>query len=157
MNLEDFIQKEPVPKEEKVEKPKNVGLFDFLKGATEFKTDFDFTDATIEKAYDQYMINRFLSMQENLIFFAEKLNTLNNLTNEDHYAMIKSAIPQDKYPWYNYVKGKKDLTGKEKRYIAHYFEIGLRDAHDYIDQMDDEEIEEILDTYRYGKNQMIKV
>jgi len=55
------------------------------------------------------------------------------------------------------MKKAKDLTEKEKRYIAHYFEIGLSEAEEYIRQMDMEEINDVLKKYKYGKNEMIKI
>ena len=156
MNLKDFIQKEPEVIKEKVVKPKRLSIFDILNAATINKTDLDFEDDEVKKAYDQYMINRWLSMDEDLIFLAEMLTTTHNLTDEDHFNMIKSALPQDKF-YIKYMKRKKDLTEKEKRYIAHYFEIGLKDAEDYINQMEEEDITEILNTYVYGNNEMIQV
>ncbi len=157
MNLLDFIQKDPVhEKLGNVAKAKRLTIFDILGAATIKKTDLDFTDDDVCKAYDQYMINRWLSMDKDLIFFAEMLTTLHNLSDEDHFNMIKAALPQERF-YLKYIKRKKDLTDKEKRYIAHYFEIGLSEAQDYIHQMDEEEISDILNKYKYGKNSIIKV
>ena len=156
MDLRDFIQKEPEVVKEKVVKPKRLSIFDILNAATIEKKDLDFNDEEVRKAYDQYMINRWLSMDESLIFLAEMLTTTKNLTDEDHFNLIKAALPREKF-YIKYIKRQKDLTEKEKRYIADYYEIGLKDAEDYIRQMDEEEIEAVLDKYRFGKNEMIQV
>ncbi len=156
MDLRDFIQPEPEVIKEKVVKPKRLSIFDILGAATINKTDLDFNDEEVRKAYDQYMINRWLSMDEGLIFLAEMLTTTHKLTDEDHFNLIKAALPREKF-YIKYMKRKKDLTEKETRYIAHYFEIGLTEAKDYISQMDEEDITEILDTYMYGNNDMVQV
>ena len=156
MDLRDIIQKEPEVIKEKIEKPKKLSIFDIINAATINKTDLDFEDDYVKKGYDQYMVNRWLSMDEDLIFLAEMLTTTHQLSDKDHFAMIKAALPQDKF-YIKYMKRKKDLTETEKRYIAHYFEIGLKDAEDYINQMDENGINEILETYKYGNNNMIQV
>ncbi len=156
MNLADFIQKEPVPEKEKKVKVKKITIFDILGAATIKKIDLDFTDDEVRKVYDQFMINRWLSMDESLIFLTEMLTTVHNLSDEDHFQMIKAALPQERF-YLKYIKRKKDLTEKEQRYIAHYFEIGLSEAKDYIHQMEDEEISEIIEKYKYGMKSMIKV
>ena len=68
MDLRSFIQKDPVEIKEKVVKPKRLSIFDILGAATINKTDLDFTNEEVKKAYDQYMINRWLSMDDDLIF-----------------------------------------------------------------------------------------
>lgn len=157
MNLTDFLTNKPEPEEVVEEfKAKSFSPFDFFKAMTIQKLDLDFSDEAIDKAYDQYMINRIISMDEYLIDVAIEMNQMKNLTNEQHYNMLKAVLPQEKF--YNkYMKGKKDVSEKEKRYIAHYYEIGLREASTYIQQMSQEDIDEILKKYKYGKNEMIKV
>lgn len=127
-----------------------------LDAMTINKEDLDFTDEHIKKVYDQYMINRWISMCDALIPVAEELTRMHNLSNEQHFAMLKSALPERKF-YFKYVKADKELNQKEKRYIAHYYEIGIKDAEDYIRQMDKEDIDIILNKYKYGKNEMIKV
>jgi len=161
MDLQDFIQRDVIQEKEskrKTLKPaiKKLSIIDILKAATIDKIDLDFRDEGVQKSYDQYMVNRWLSMDESLIFLAEMLTTTHNLTNEQHFDMIKSALPQEKF-YIRYMKREKDLTEKDKRYIAHYFEISLREAEDYIRQMDEDELFMIIDKYRYGRDEMIQV
>jgi len=161
MNLRDFIQQDtPKVKESKRKSlapaVKKLSIIDILKAATIDKIELDFSDEGVQKSYDQYMVNRWLSMDDSLIFLAEMLTSTHNLTNEQHFDMIQSALPQEKF-YIKYIKRQKDLTEKDKRYIAHYFEISLREADDYIKQMDEDELYRIIDTYRYGKDEMIQI
>jgi len=146
--IEEVVEKEDV----KVK----FDIFSILGAMTNEKKQLDFNDESVQKAYDQFMINRWLSMSEELFFVAELLNTMPNLTDEQHFDLLISFLPKERF-YFKYVKRAKDLTEKEKKYIADYFEIGLHDAEDYIRQMEQEEIDSILKKYKYGKNEMIKL
>ena len=44
-----------------------MNIFQMLDEICDYKTDLDFDDPEINKAYDIYMINRYLSMVEMLV------------------------------------------------------------------------------------------
>jgi hypothetical protein len=157
MDISEFLATSVI--EEVVEKDDvkvKFDIFSILGAMTNEKKQLDFNDESVQKAYDQFMINRWLSMSEELFFVAELLNTMPNLTDEQHFDLLISFLPKERF-YFKYVKRAKDLTEKEKKYIADYFEIGLHDAEDYIRQMEQEEIDSILKKYKYGKNEMIKL
>jgi len=155
MDLADIIREEPdAVKKEKSKK--SITIYDILNAMTYENKDLDFTDVGVKKAYDQYMVNRWLSMSEGLVFVAELLNTTHNLTDEQHFDLLKSILPNEKF-YFKYIKRKKDVNLKEKRYIAHYFEIGIHDAEEYINHMTQDEIDDILNKYKYGHNQNVIV
>ena len=155
MDLADIIREEPdAVKKEKSKK--SITIYDILNAMTYENKDLDFTDVGVKKAYDKYMVNRWLSMSEGLVFVAELLNTTHNLTDEQHFDLLKSILPNEKF-YFKYIKRKKDVNLKEKRYIAHYFEIGIHDAEEYINHMTQDEIDDILNKYKYGHNQNVIV
>ena len=158
MNLADFLNADIEPEvEEKIEVEK-LSIFDILNALTKNKIQLDFDNEVVSKSYDQYMINKFISMEPRFLIVAEKLNSMTNLTDEHHFNTLFEMLPKEYVPFGKlYIKGKKDISEKEKRYIAHYYEIGLREANVYINQMSDDDIENVLRKYRYGKNEMIKV
>lgn len=155
-DLLDFLTNKPVEEHADDYKEEKLTIFNIIDAMTINKIELDFTDERTTKAYDQYMINRFLSMDESLFYVAEMMNTITNLTDEQHFDLLKSVLPKEKF-YIKYMKGKKDVTEKEKRYIADYYEIGLKEASSYIQQMTQEEIDNILKKYKYGKNEMIIV
>ena len=158
MDISDFLCNDVVEEiEEKYNIPK-FGIIDILNAMTWQKKDLDFNVDYIAKTYDQYMINRWISMEDELFYVAEMLTSIKNLTDEQHFDLLKSVLPKERFfPFGIYMKKSKDITEKDKRYLAHYFEIGISDAEDYIRQMDQTEIESILNKYKYGKNEMIKI
>jgi len=155
----DFIKKEPKKEKSKVstlKKKKKISIGQILAAATHKKEKLDFNDSIVKSSYDQFMVNRWLSMDDSLIFLAEVLNTMHNLTDEQHFNMISSALPKEKF-YFSYIKGGKDLTEKDKRYISDYFGIGVTDTEIYINTLDDDEIDDILSKYKYGKNKMVEL
>jgi hypothetical protein len=91
-------------------------------------------------------------------FFIPVVNEINkyDIPNEVHYNYYLNALPKRKY-FFNYIKKKKELDESEKKYIAHYFEVGMKEAEIYINTLSDDEIQEILNIYKYGKNKMIEI
>ena len=157
MDLKDFIVKpSDLIEVKEVDVKEKLTIFNILDAMTIDKKQLNFNDDLVKKSYDQYMINRWISMNEELFYIAELLNTTTNLTDAQHFDLLISTLPKDNFN-FRYVKRKKDINASDKRYIAHYFEIGLHDADEYIRQMDQDDIDEVLKKYKYGKNQMIKI
>ena len=130
-------------------------LFDYLKSLTNKNEDLDFSKDEIRKGYQPYMINRFVSMSEIFILFVNEVN-FREVPKSVHYKYMFSFLPKRKM-FFRYIKNKKDLTFKEKKTIAHYFKIGLREADEYIKMLDPKQIKEVLEVYRSGKNTIIDV
>jgi len=130
-------------------------IFDHLNNLTQLKKEVDFSNDEVKKNYFKFMINRWISMIE---FFIPVVNEINkyDIPNEVHYNYYLNALPKRKY-FFNYIKKKKELDESEKKYIAHYFEVGMKEAEIYINTLSDDEIQEILNIYKYGKNKMIEI
>lgn len=158
MKIDDLFKSTPEskPAEEKIEPKKALRIFDILDALTVNKTELDFEDDNVKKVYSQYMINTWLSMCDVLIDLANDMNSMQHLTDRQHFKMLFDILPQRKF-YFKYTKRQKDLTESDKKYIAHYFEIGMKEAESYIKLMSDDEVNNILSKYVYGKNQKIKV
>ena len=72
-------------------------IFNILSAMTFEKKQLNFNDDIVKKTYDQFMINRWLSMSEELFFVAELLNTTTNLTDEQHFDLLISFLPKEKF------------------------------------------------------------
>jgi len=130
-------------------------LFDYLKALTEKNEDLDFDNEEISKGYQPFMINRFVSMAEVFIPIVNEINRF-DVPKEVHFNYLFSILPKRRQ-FFNYIKKKKDLSLQEKRTIATYFEVGMDDAERYIQLLDDSQIKEILEVYRYGQNSIADV
>ena len=128
-------------------------LFDYLKAITEKKDpELDFNNDEIRKEYQPYLINRFVSMCEIYIPLVNEINKY-DIPKEINYKYYHSVLPKRKQ-YFSYIKKSKDLNKDEKIIIAKYFQIGLKEAEEYISLMSENEINEILNMFRYGKNSL---
>jgi len=130
-------------------------LFDYLKKLTNEKEDLDFNNDEVRKGYVPYMINRFVSMSEVYVPVVNEANRY-DLPKSVHYRYYFSFLPKRKQ-YFKYLKKAKDLTLTEKKVIANYFEVGLKDAERFIQVLEEDQIKEILELHKYGKNQIAGV
>lgn len=125
-------------------------LFDYLKAMTERNEELDFDNPEIRSGYQPYMINRFVSMSEVFIPIVNEINGV-QVPKDVHFKYMFSILPKRKQ-FFSYIKAKKDLSIQEKKILANYFNIGMKEADEYIRLLDESQIKEILEIYRYGKN-----
>jgi len=130
-------------------------IFEYLNGMTMDKSELDFSSDEVSKGYSNYLINRWVSMVDVFVPFVNDANKY-DMPKEVHYEFYKCFLPKRK-TFFPYIKKSKDLDLYEKKYIAHYFEVGLKEAEQYINIMSEDEVKEILDIYKYGKNQRMEV
>ena len=131
-------------------------LFDYLKALTERNEFLDFDNEEVRKGYQPFMINRFISMTEVFTQVVNEINRFSDIPKETHFRYFFSVLPKRRQ-FFNYIKKPKDLSRDEKLVIANYFEVGLSDAERYINILSEEEIKEILELHRYGKNSIAGV
>ena len=118
-------------------------IFDFLNGILFTKKD-NFTNADDETQYNQYLVNRWISMHS-----PECAQYINNTVNRlypvfdskrDHYKFLKSIIPKVRYKHIPYIKKIKventdnnedniellaeslELSQKEVKYLLESYE-----------------------------------
>ena len=139
----------------KKEKKDEMTIFDHLNNLTLAKKPADFNNDEFSKTYNRYMTNRWISMVEHFLPIVNEINKF-DVPDSVHYNYYFSILPKRKI-YFNYIKKKKDINEDDKKYIADYFECGKSEAERYINMLEDEELEEILKIYRYGKNKMIQL
>lgn len=127
-------------------------LFDYLNALTHKKEDLDFNNDEVRKGYNNYIINRFISMSEVYVPVVDEINRY-DLPKSTHFRYFHAFMPKRKH-YFKYIKKHKDLTVDEKKIIAKHFEVGLRDAEKYIEVLDQKELNSIIELYKYGKNQL---
>ena len=128
-------------------------LFDYLKALTERNEFLDFDNEEVRKGYQPFMINRFISMAEVFTQVVNEINRFSDIPKETHFRFFFSVLPKRRQ-FFKYIKKPKDLSQDEKLVIAKYFEVGLTDAERYINMLSEEEINQILEIYKYGKNNL---
>ena len=126
-------------------------LFDWLNQILLHKKDWEEFDETEQKTFNTFMINRFLSMNED---FVDAVNICQEHTfqmeDKDVYNLYKKLIPKQK-KFLRYIKGKKDKYSKKLlKFLAEHFQVSQREVIDYMPMIGKEQIS--LIGKQYGKN-----
>ena len=129
-----------------------MNIFDHLNNLTFGKKMPDFTNEEVSKTYDQFMINKFLSMFQAwvpIIEIANKYKFPNNI----HFILVSSLLPKANVSFNNYIKKKKsnDVFDEQKELLMKYFEFGTNDLEAALDILTEEQIKNICDKYKFGK------
>ena len=125
-------------------------IFQHLKNLTEKKEPWDARNDERVKSYDNFMINRFLSMVELFIPLVNQANRYPNISKEAHYNFFLSVLPKRQF-YFKYIKKEKELNKESKEAIAEYFEIGKKEVDSYIEQLTEHQIEQIVKKFEGGK------
>jgi hypothetical protein len=118
-------------------------IFRVLKYIMVDKKKWNELDEEEQKSFNNYMINRFLSMNESWI---EVVNTIQKNTwqmkGEYLYNLYKDLIPKG-YVWSKYIKAsnKKEYKPEEVKAVMEYYTISSKDAKEYIDMLPKDELE----------------
>lgn len=134
---------------------KSLGLFDYLSNLTHKKVSWDEYNESDIKNYNPYMINKWLSMNYDLIEFVNVFQkyTIGLLGKREHYKLYLGFLPKSKI-FMKYIKSKKSNIYSEKliEYLEKYFEISKQEIISYLDiyyskNNGIEEIKDILKKY----------
>lgn len=118
-------------------KTKSKSLFDHLKAITSYQDPdyFDKLSETDKKTWSNYMLLRFMSMNDDLMPVVAELQPLvQNLEPELFYKTFIGIIPKGNY----YAKYVKSKTGEDYpkwilEIIAKDYEVSSAEARDYLD------------------------
>lgn len=137
---------QPKKQEAKVEKPKAPNyFFDFLKDISQ-KKEYIYNDET-KKSYVPYMVNRYLSMDQGTVLYAQEMNLRPGLPPELHYEYLMAAIR----PMYRHFKYKKGSSEHEDvQMLSDYYECSLRTAREYFKLHTLEDIRNIANKMNVG-------
>jgi len=128
-----------------------MDLFDHLSNLTIKKIVPDFSLEEVNKSYDIYMINRFVSMIEAWIPIVELVNEI-SLSKETHYTFLMNMLPKANVKFKYLSKKKNDKVFEEqKEILMKYFDFGTRDLECALYILTEEQIKNICKKYSYGK------
>ena len=123
-------------------------LFDHLKNLT--KTKQLSTEEDL-KSYDNFMINRFVSMSDVFLPTVCELNQY-EIPKEVHQRFMIGFLPNRDQYW-NYIKkSKKDDNKFELECLMLFYEIGPNEAKMYYNDLTDAELKTITDKYHFLRN-----
>lgn len=116
------------------DKSKNY-LFDIINDIKVFKKG-DLLDAPeYEKAFDKFMVMRFLSMNDDLCEIVNYVNDFQDiLTKKQLYKLLVEIVPITK-SYDPYVKSDSFEVSNDIKLVADYYKCSLKEAKEYADIM----------------------
>ena len=134
---------------------KPATIFDHLSHITEKKTPWDKLSEADQKSFSPYLINRWLSMNMDLIEIVDMFQqyTIGELDRKHVYQLYQELLPKRKM-YTKYIKAKdSDKYNKELlEFVAKHYQISIREATEYVAMMVDIDKELVIDILRkYGK------
>ena len=130
-------KKESVEEEEKKEEEKNKEfkkniLFNLLSYLTYQKKPWEELHPEEQKAFNPFIINRFLSMDIGLLEFVNYLQKYTLIIDKKEvYKLYLNMIPQEKF-FFKYVKPETELPEKDINVLVKYFSISTTEAEDHL-------------------------
>jgi hypothetical protein len=126
-------------------------LFDYLNEIMWSKSELDFNDCEINKEYNIYIINSFLSMIEIYLPLINMVNMNPMPSKKDHYNFLRFSLPKQRHKIV-YIKKTKEDDEETTKLIAEYYEVSIREAKLYKTLMKQDNINNIVNIYKDGKS-----
>jgi hypothetical protein len=125
-------------------------IFQHLSGIKEKKESWESLSDMDKKSFTPFMINRWLSMNLDLLPIVNELQkyTIGTLSARDTYKLYLDFLPKRK-TFDKYIKGKKTSKyGKDVlTYLSDWYGVSQREVADYLDILSKDEIIGILMKY----------
>jgi hypothetical protein len=131
---------------------KGATIFDFVDGVTSKKKEWKTWSDTDKKLFSPYIVNRWLSMRQDLIGVVNELQsyTIGLLRPQETYKLYHDLLPKSK-SFAKYIKGSKEDKYSDKLIIqlAEYYLVSKSEAESYVTIMTQDECRVILEKYGY--------
>ena len=132
-------------------------LFNVIDDITWKKTPISEYSDDDEKSISVYMINRYLSMRQDLTELINELQTytIGLLRPKETYRLYHEFLPASK-GFAKYVKGKKDDKYSDKliAQVAEHYKVSKTEASDYIELLDQTTCTRLLNLYGYTESEI---
>ena len=134
-----------------------VDIFSLLKDLTQNKKPYKELNEEELKIYNSFMINRFLSMNQDFIELVNYIQWIPYERKESYYKIYLDLLPK-KSLWLNYIKSKTKSPNKDLvEILSKYFECSSKEVKEYMKLISKDEIKEILRNLSYEDKEITKL
>ena len=135
-------------------------IFDWINQINYEKKSWDSFSEAEQKTFNTFIINRWLSMDEELIQIVNYFQkySIGLLEPKDTYMWYRDIIPKKKR-FNKYIKGKKAMKYDSELIttICKYYETSKNECIEYIEMMDKKQLISILELYGKEPKQIKKL
>ena len=136
---------------------KGASIFDFIEGVTSKKKSWNKWNETDQKAFSPFIVNRWLSMRQDLVEFINELQTytIGVLRPQETYHLYYELLPNNKV-FAKYVKGKKEDKFSDKliSQVAEHYQVSRLEATEYVELMNQDQCTHLLSLYGYSDKEI---
>lgn len=136
---------------------KGASIFDFIEGVTSKKKSWNKWNETDQKSFSPFIVNRWLSMRQDLVEFINELQTytIGVLRPKETYQLYYELLPNNKV-FAKYVKGKKEDKFSDKliSQVAEHYQVSRLEATEYVELMNQEQCTYLLSLYGYADKEI---
>ena len=129
-------------------------IFEWINQILIYKKPWDSFTEDEQKKFSPFIINRFLSMDEEFIEIVNMFQpyAIGTLEPKDVYEFYRNLLPKGKR-FNKYIKGKKDKKHDKEllELVSKYFEVSKNESKVYIDLLSKQEIKEMYKIYGVEK------
>lgn len=119
-------------------------IFDWLKEVTYKKSKWESFDEIQKNTFSTYMIHRYLSMNQYYVELVNQAQLFPHSEKEKIYKFYCEFLPK-KQLWLKYIKNNKTKISENIiKKISEFYLCSQREATDYLDILDQEDIGDIL-------------
>ena len=115
---------------------KAKGIFDHLSGIKEKKVAWDSLSEMDKKSFSPFIINRWLSMNLDLLPIINILQkyTIGTLKEREVYKLYYDFLPKEK-TFDKYIKGKKEVKYNKEllNHLSNWYGVSNREFEDYLE------------------------
>jgi hypothetical protein len=133
-----------------------MNLFKWINELFVGKRDWNSFSDEDKKSFSPFMINRYLSMKEDYLPIVNHFQKFTILTmpHSAVYRFYCNLLPKQKV-YLKYMSGNKRKVNKDLiGYLVDYFEVSTRQALDYYDLLNNNDLKSILRQYGKSKKEM---
>lgn len=136
---------------------KGASIFDFIEGVTSKKKSWNKWSETDQKAFSPFIVNRWLSMRQDLVEFINELQvyTIGVLRPQQTYQLYHELLPNNKV-FAKYIKGKKEDKFSDKliSQVAEHYQVSCSEATEYVELMNQDQCTYLLSLYGYAEKEI---
>jgi len=139
-------------------KPKTI--FEHLAGIKDKKVPWNTLSELDKKSFSPFLINRFLSMNQDLIEFVNEFQifSIGLLEPRDVYKVYYDFLPKVKtYDKYIKGKGTSKYDSELIDYLIKWYKVSSREVIQYLEIMDKDDVKSILQAYGLDKKKITKL
>lgn len=133
-----------------------MNVFELASDMLENKRDWESLSEEDKKAFNPFMVMKFMGMNQELCIHVNRLQEYIVLDNKTCYNLIKDLTPKGR-KYLRYLSPSHTPNKELLEYVSKYYECSYREAEEYILLLTKKDLKEILANYSLDDKEISKI